>query len=87
MAQHDGAADPRAELFFPFPSAVAEAVHGALAPETRAEVPKTRSRVLLERDGVRVHLLAEDLSSLRAAVNSWLRWVDAAEKAARIGSR
>ena len=86
MAQQDGAAPHRAELFFPFPTPTARAVHGALSPETQAEVPKTRSRVLLEPEGVRVHLAAEDLSSLRAAVNSWLRWVDAAEKAARLGS-
>ena len=85
MAHADGAGH-RAELFFPFPSTTARAVHGALAPETtNAEVPKTASRVVLEPDGVRVALVAEDLSSLRAAVNSWLRWVDAAEKAARLG--
>ena len=85
MARPEGAGDHRAELFFPFPSPTARAVHGALAPETRAEVPKTTSVVSLEEGGVRVRLVAEDLSALRAAVNSWLRWVDAAEKAARLG--
>lgn len=85
MAQPDGAGRHRAELFFPYPPPAAEAIHGALSPETQTDVPKTTSRVALEPEGVRVLLHAEDLSSLRAAVNSWLRWVDAAEKAARIG--
>lgn len=78
--------DPhRAELFFEFPPAAARAIHGALLPETGSDVPKTSSRVALEPGGVRVLVEAEDLSSLRAAVNSYLRWVDAAEKAARLG--
>ena len=77
-------AAPRAELFFPLDSATARAVHGALAPETEAEVPKTVSRVTLEPSGVRIVVDAEDLSSLRAAVNSHLRWVDAAAKAAAL---
>jgi tRNA threonylcarbamoyladenosine modification (KEOPS) complex Pcc1 subunit len=86
MTLQGGAGGPhRAELFFPFPPSTARAVHGALAPETRADVPKTAGRAALEAGGVRVSLVAEDLASLRAAVNSYLRWVDAAEKAARIG--
>lgn len=75
-----------AELFFHLDSPTARAVQGALSPETAtAEVPKTTSRVILEPEGVRVVVEAEDLASLRAAVNSYLRWVDAAEKTARIG--
>ena len=77
----------RADLFFHLPSPTARAVHGALLPETGGDVPKTASRVVLEPDGVRVLVEAEDLSSLRAAVNSYLRWVDAAEKAASLGVR
>lgn len=86
MSLPGGVARPhRAELFFPLPPPTARAVHGALAPETQADVPKTAGRAALEPDGVRVRLVAEDLSSLRAAVNSYLRWVDAAQKAARLG--
>ncbi len=75
----------RAEFFFPAPREIANALHGALSPETRADVPKTAGRVTLVDDGLRVEIEAEDVSSLRAGVNSWLRWVDAAQKAARIG--
>lgn len=75
-----------AELFFPFPEALASAIAAALAPEaSQAEVPKTRGEVAAVAGGVRVVLHAEDLPSLRATVNSHLRFVDAAAKAARLG--
>ena len=77
----------RADLFFPLDPATARSVHGALLPETGSDVPKTTSRLALEPDGVRVLVQADDLSSLRAAVNSYVRWVDAAVKAARLGAR
>ena len=68
-------------------SSIAHAVEGALSPEIASEVPKTSGRTTREGDIVRVELVAEDLSSLRAAVNSYLRWAGTAEKAARIGAR
>lgn len=73
-----------ATLLFTFLDATATTVHRALAPETEAQVPKTRAEVSLRGGDVRVHILAEDLSGLRAAVNSYARWVDAAERAARL---
>ena len=78
----------RATLLFSYSSAIAAAIHGALLPESGAsgEVPKTRGRVALSADGLAVELEAADLPSLRAAVNSYLRWVDAAEKGARLGA-
>lgn len=82
-------------LFFPFPDALAHAIANALAPEAAghaasaspraSEVPKTRGEVRLVPGGLEVHLTADDLPSLRATVNSHLRWVDAATKAARLG--
>ena len=81
----------RASLLFRFPPPTARAVAAALAPETGTDVPKTASHVSLEADAhgsaVRVEVEAEDLSSLRAAVNSYLRWVDAAARAAALGQR
>jgi len=74
----------QAELVFSFPPPIARAIHGALAPETDAQVPKTRSRALLDAGGMRIHVHADDLPSLRAAVNSYARWIDAGERAARL---
>jgi KEOPS complex subunit Pcc1 len=64
----------------------ADAIARALAPEaSQTEVPKTRGDVRADGATLQVTLHAEDLPSLRATVNSHLRWVDAATKAARLG--
>lgn len=77
---------PHATLFLHFPLSTARALAGALAPETASgEVPKTRATCALDAEGaLRIDIDADDLSSLRAAVNSYLRWADAAERAARL---
>jgi hypothetical protein len=51
---------------------------------TGSDVPKTRGDVHADGDALRIEIHAEDLPSLRAAVNSHLRWVDAAARAARV---
>ena len=58
----------------------AEPAFAALRPETQA-LPSERSKVTLEQSGDRLRLFvaAEDLVSLRAAVNTWLRLVKIAE--------
>jgi tRNA threonylcarbamoyladenosine modification (KEOPS) complex Pcc1 subunit len=65
-------------------STISAAVEGALSPESASEVPKTSGQTTRTGDIVRIDLRADDLSSLRAALNSYLRWADTAEKAARI---
>jgi tRNA threonylcarbamoyladenosine modification (KEOPS) complex Pcc1 subunit len=76
----------RADLFFDLPDAAADAIARALAPEANAnEVPKTRADVARTPGGLRVTLHADDLASLRAAANSYLRWIEAARKAADLG--
>jgi len=54
-----------------------EIVLGALQPETRAP-PSFRSRVKVEGVGTTLTLSfeASDISALRAALNSYLRWVN-----------
>jgi len=77
-----------ATLVFEAPSeAEAAALAGALGPEVGDEVPKTRGA--LARDGARVtlDLAAEDVPSLRAAVNSYLRWARTALDAAAAARR
>jgi tRNA threonylcarbamoyladenosine modification (KEOPS) complex Pcc1 subunit len=75
-------------LRFSYAHARARAIAAALAPEAaQSEVPKTRGDVRADGDALLVDIMAEDLPSLRAAVNSHLRWIDAAEKAARVGER
>ena len=62
------------------------AVLAALGPEASRDVP--RATAIVRVDGPRLHLeiSADDSASLRAAVNSYLRWVKLAAGAARAGS-
>jgi len=61
---------------------LARPVFEALQPELQTAIPSERSRVALEQDGDRLRLLiaAEDLVSLRAAANTWLRLARIAEE-------
>jgi tRNA threonylcarbamoyladenosine modification (KEOPS) complex Pcc1 subunit len=59
-------------------AAEADVVEAALAPEMGADVPG--SRVAMRREGTTLLLdiEAEDAGALRAAVNSYLRWMKTA---------
>jgi len=58
----------------------AKIVVGSLSPEIRHKIPKTE--VVLSRTQKRLSLTIQsaDLSSLRAACNSYLRWIHTALK-------
>jgi KEOPS complex subunit Pcc1 len=57
----------------------------ALSPEGRQEVPRTRVRVEPQGDSVTLTVEAEDVNALRAAMNSYLRWMGVAMEAGDIG--
>lgn len=63
----------------------AKVVLGAVGPE-EASVPSRRTRVGMRRKGREIDLRieAEDSTSMRAAINSYLRWMILAEKILRI---
>ena len=54
--------------------AVANAVEGALSVEVGGGIPTVSAKLTRTADDLRVHLMSEDLPTLRAAVNSFLRW-------------
>lgn len=58
----------------------AELVYESLKPELQA-VPSERSKVELDVKGQRLDLMitAEDIISLRAAINTWLRLIKISE--------
>lgn len=75
-----------ADLVLQYPETIAKAIANALLPEAAdGQVPKTRAEVVAAQGELRVHIRADDLSALRAALNSYTRWIEAAERAARIG--
>jgi tRNA threonylcarbamoyladenosine modification (KEOPS) complex Pcc1 subunit len=53
---------------------VAQAVEGALAVEVGGGIPKVSAELTRTEEDVKVHLMSEDLPTLRAALNSFLRW-------------
>ena len=68
--------------------AEALALFSALSPEAADALPKARASVAQEGDAtIVVRVEAVDAPSLRAGVNSYLRWAKAALDAARIGAR
>lgn len=61
---------------------VARAVEGALSVEAGGGLPRVSARLERGDEDLRVHLVSEDLPSLRAAVNSYLRWATMAAEVA-----
>jgi len=63
---------------------LADAIERSVRPEL-LRPPTSRSRVSMTREGetVRMTFEALDISALRAALNSYLRWVSAVESVLR----
>ncbi len=47
----------------------------SIAPEVGREIPRTRVEAEQEEDGLMLNINADDLSALRAALNSYLIWI------------
>ena len=61
------------------------AVAAALAPEVEAGVPKVKLEMSSAGERLRLELEAEDMVSLRAALNSFLGWAACAQQVAEDG--
>lgn len=78
MESRSLAEEARAEIGIEGPEELLNILFGALQPE--AERPSSpRSEVSIEVSGgsLRVRVRADDISALRAALNSYLRWAGA----------
>lgn len=56
----------------------ARIISESLDPEIKNKIPKTRVKVSLKNNIFSITIEAKDTSSLRAACNSYLRWVNTA---------
>jgi tRNA threonylcarbamoyladenosine modification (KEOPS) complex Pcc1 subunit len=56
----------------------AEIIAEALEPEIKNKIPKTDVEVTLSNNTFTLKINAKDISSLRAACNSYLRWINIA---------
>jgi len=65
----------------------ARIVSGALSPELTERIPKTKVMVESDDRHVLVKIEADDHNSLRAALNSYIRWMNVAEETAKEAAR
>jgi tRNA threonylcarbamoyladenosine modification (KEOPS) complex Pcc1 subunit len=56
----------------------ARIVSESLNPEIKNKIPKTKVKVSLSVKTFSIEIDAKDISSLRAACNSYLRWINTA---------
>jgi tRNA threonylcarbamoyladenosine modification (KEOPS) complex Pcc1 subunit len=56
----------------------ASVIAKALLPEITHKIPRSAVRFSIEKKTLKVTIDSEDISSLRAACNSYLRWIQTA---------
>jgi len=56
----------------------ANIVANSINPEIKNKIPKTKVDTKLSDKAFSITIEAKDLSSLRAAINSYLRWINTA---------
>ena len=66
---------------------IAEAVKAAIALESERELQRTSVSVVTEGDWLTLLIMAEDITSLRAAVNSYMRWIQVAIDTANLAEQ
>lgn len=56
----------------------AEIVAESLSPEIKHKIPKANVEISLSKNALSLKIESDDVSTLRAACNSYLRWVNTA---------
>ena len=62
----------------------ARVIYNSLNPEIKHKIPKTNTKIKLEGTVLKIDIEAKDISSLRAACNSYLRWINTAHSVKKI---
>ncbi len=62
----------------------AESVYKALKIEAEREIPRTRINVRVEEKTVKIEIDATDSHALRAAINSYMRWLSLGEEIIKV---
>jgi len=58
----------------------AKLVAKSLSPEIKHKIPKTNIEISISKDTLSLKIESKDVSTLRAACNSYLRWINTALK-------
>ena len=56
----------------------AEIIYNSVNPEVKHKIPKTKINIKLNGKTLNLKIEAKDTSSLRAACNSYLKWINTA---------
>lgn len=59
----------------------------ALEPESRRAIPRTTVKMKVQGDKFILRIDAEDTNALRAAINSYLRWIKCAAEVIALSER
>ena len=59
-------------------SSEAALIAKSLSPEIKQKIPKTTVKITLSNNTLLLDICSNDVSSLRAACNSYLRWINTA---------
>lgn len=71
----------KASFIFNFDSSEeAKVVAESLSPEVKHKIPKANVEISLFKNALSLEIESDDVSTLRAACNSYLRWVNTAIK-------
>ncbi len=62
-------------MFYFDSSSEAALVAASLSPELKQKIPKTNVELSCSKNVLSLKIKSEDVSSLRAACNSYLRWI------------
>ena len=73
---------PKATLRLETPHA--KTVMRSLSPEVGREIPRTRVKIESDNESVVLEIEATDVPALRAALNSYLRWMKISEEIGHI---
>ncbi len=67
------------------PTKKPEIIYYALKPELKSS-PTKKSEIKLKKhkDSIELFIKSKEISSFRAAMNSWLRWIQVAKKSTQI---
>ena len=60
-----------------------QVIQGSLSPELGEKIPRTRVQVESKADEIVIKIEADDQNALRAALNSYIRWMNVAEETAK----
>jgi tRNA threonylcarbamoyladenosine modification (KEOPS) complex Pcc1 subunit len=68
----------KATFTFVLDEKTSEIVAKSLLPESKRKIPRTKVEIKNKKGKLVLNIMADDVSALRAGINSYLRWIKTA---------